>query len=164
MVWNLASGSATGDDAGAAATGGMAGDWEGTLSVTPEVRLRITLKVAAAKDGTLSGTWGSPDEGLEGLPLGSIAFKEDLLTFTTRHGVTYLGKRNAEGSEVAGSWTQGGRQFTMTFKRYDPSKVPAASPIPRELEGLWEGKLKINAAIAWSCGWCSRSRRGRTAS
>jgi pimeloyl-ACP methyl ester carboxylesterase len=135
------------DDVGKATGRGMAGDWEGTLSLTPQISLRITLKVAEAQDGTLSGAWGSPEEGLEGLPLGSIALKDDVLTFTTKHGVTYKGKRNADGTEVAGEWTQRGRNFPLTFKRYDPSKVPAAPPIPTELEGFWEGKLKVTAGI-----------------
>ena len=95
----------------------------------------------------MSGTWGSPDEGLEGLPLGSIAIKDDVLTFATKHGVTYKGKRNAAGTEVVGEWTQRGRNYPLTFKRYDPSKVVAAPPIPKELEGFWEGKLKVTAGI-----------------
>ena len=40
--------------------------------------------------------------------------------------------------EIAGEWTQGGRTFPLTFKRYDPSKV-VVMPIPKELEGIWEG-------------------------
>jgi pimeloyl-ACP methyl ester carboxylesterase len=137
---------AIGDDATKAKAAGITGDWEGTLKVTPQLSLRITIKVAE-NDGTLSGTWGSPEEGLDGLPLGSIALKADVLTFATKHGVTYKGTRNAAGTEIAGDWTQRGRNFPLTFKRYDPSKAQAAAPIPKELEGFWEGKLKINAGI-----------------
>ena len=125
----------------------MSGDWEGTLNVTPQIRLRITLKVVEGKDRALAGTWGSPDEVLEGQPLASIAIKDDVLTFATKHGVTFKGKRNAAGTEVAGDWTQRGRNFPLTFRRYDPSKTPAAPPIPKELEGFWEGKLKVTAGI-----------------
>ncbi len=146
-IFGLVPMGATGGDARAGEAPGMPGDWEGTLTVTPQVRLRITLKVAEGKDGALSGTWGSPDEGLEGLPLRSIAIKDDVLTFATKHGATYKGKRNAEGAEVAGDWTQGGRKFPLTLKRFDPSKRPAAPPIPKELEGFWEGKLKVTAGI-----------------
>jgi pimeloyl-ACP methyl ester carboxylesterase len=137
---------AFGDEAGKASAHGMAGDWEGTLSVTPQLGLRISLKVIEGRDGALSGTWGSPDEGLEGLPLGSIGFRDGVLTFATKHGVTYRGKRSDEGNEVNGQWTQRGRQYALTFRRYDPSKA-AAPPIPKELEGFWEGKLKLNAGI-----------------
>jgi hypothetical protein len=143
----VAPGWAIGDEPRKSEAQGMAGDWEGTLAVTPQVSLRITLKVAEGKDGTLSGTWASPDEGLEDLPLGSIAIKDDVLTFTTKHGATYIGKRNAAGTEVTGEWTRRGRNIPLSFKRYDPSKAPAAPPIPKELEGFWEGKLKVAAAV-----------------
>jgi uncharacterized protein len=136
-----------GDDAQKARAQGVAGDWEGTLNVTPQISLRITLKVTEGKDAALSGTWSSPDEGLEGLPLGSIAVQEGVLTFATKHGVTYKGKRNDTGTEIAGEWTQRGKNYPLTFKRYDPSKVVAAPPVPKELEGFWEGKLKVTAGI-----------------
>src|SRR5262249_11913958 len=152
LMVSLAPGWATGDDTGKTPARDMAGDWEGTLSVTPQISLRITLKVSAGKDRTLSGTWGSPEEGLEGLPLASIALKDGVLTFATKHGVTYKGKPNAAGTEVAGEWTQRGRIHTLTFKRYDPSKVAAAPPIPKELEGFWEGKLKVTAGIGLRVG------------
>jgi hypothetical protein len=115
--------------------------------VTPQIELRITLKFEQAKDGALSGTWGSPDEGLEGLPLASVTMKDNVLTFTTKHGVTYQGKSNAAGTEIAGEWTQRGRKYRLTFRRFDPTKVAKAPPIPKELEGFWEGKLKVNAGI-----------------
>ena len=94
-VVGLTTGWAVGDDSGKAAAPKMAGDWESNLVISPQVCLRITLKVSEEKDGTLSGTWGSPDESLEGLPLASIAIKDDVVTFATRHGVTFSGKRDA---------------------------------------------------------------------
>jgi pimeloyl-ACP methyl ester carboxylesterase len=147
VMISLAPGWAIGDDAGKASTRGVAGDWEGTLSLTPQISLRITLKVAEAKDRTLSGTWSSPDEGLEGLPLASIALEDGVLTFNTKHGATYKGKQDAGGSAVVGDWSWRGRTYSVTFRRFDPSKVAAAPPIPKELEGFWEGKLKVTAGI-----------------
>ena len=146
-IINLAPGWAIGDDARKAAVSGMAGDWQGTLNVTPQISLRITLKVTEGKDGTLAGTWGSPDEGLEGLPLGSIAIKDGALTFTTKHGVTYKGKRNAEGTEVAGEWTQRRQELSSDLQAVRCLEGRRSVPIPKALEGIWEGKLKVNAVI-----------------
>ncbi len=145
-VLNIAAMSASGDDAKATAAKGMQGSWEGTLKVTPQVDLRITLDVSGAKDGSLSGKWGSPDEGLKDLPLGSIALKDGVVKFATKHGASYQGKLNRAETEVVGEWKQGGKTFPITFKRFDPSKVVVA-PIPKELEGIWEGKLKVNGGI-----------------
>jgi RNA polymerase sigma factor (sigma-70 family) len=146
---------------------GIGGDWEGTLKLAPHIDLWITLKVAEAQGGTLSGTWTSFDEGVEALPLASIAFKDGELTLTTKHGATYKGKRNADGTEVVGEWTKRGgtmrglevvagddkaaggestkrgRALPLTLKRSDPSKVVAARPIPGELEGFWQGNWRI---------------------
>jgi pimeloyl-ACP methyl ester carboxylesterase len=138
---------ARGDEPKKAADAGLAGDWQGTLNVTPEINLRVTLKVSEGKDGALSGTWGSPDEGLEGQPIASMTLKDGLLTFTTKHGANYQGKRNTGGTEIAGEWAHRGRKYALTFQRYDPSKAVKAPPIPKELEGFWEGKLKVTAGI-----------------
>ena len=56
------------------------------------------------------------------------------------------GKMNESGMEIVGEWTQGGKRFVLKFKRIDRSKVVTA-PIPKELEGIWEGKLKLNGGI-----------------
>ena len=77
-IGNLAPGWAVADDAGKTVVQGIAGNWEGDLKVTPQISLRITFKVVEAKDGSLSGTWDSPDEGLEAVPFGSIAFQDDV--------------------------------------------------------------------------------------
>ncbi len=118
------------------------------MLVTPQISLRITLDVAKAKDGSLSGTWGSPDQGANGLPLESLAFTRRKLTFSAKTAkATYKGKLNESGTEIVGEWAQGGKTLVLNFKRIDPSKV-VAMPIPEELEGIWEGKLQVNGGIA----------------
>ncbi len=143
---NIAATTRSADDAKANAAKGMQGSWEGVLKVTPQIELRITLDVTKAKDGSLSGKWGSPDEALRDLPLGSITSKDGVVKFATKHGVTYEGKLNRAETEVVGGWIQRGKTYPITFKRFDPSKVVAV-PIPKELEGIWEGKLKVNGGI-----------------
>ncbi len=141
-----AMGRAASGDAKAATVKGVEGNWQGTLRVTPQIELRITLEVIRGKDGSFSGNWGSPDETLKGLPLQTIAVKESTLTFTTKHGVTYEGKLNREETEVVGTWKQRGKSYPLNFGRFDPSKIVVV-PIPQELEGIWEGKLKISGVI-----------------
>ncbi len=148
MAWLIVlPGWAIGHEARTSADPGIAGDWEGSLSVAPKINLRITLKISAGSDGALSGTWASPDEGLEGLPLASVSLNDGILTFATKHGATYKGKPNSAATEIAGEWSHRGRNFALTFRRFDASKVVPAPPIPKELEGFWEGKLKITAGI-----------------
>jgi uncharacterized protein len=146
VMVSSATGWAAAEDGKATAAKGVEGHWQGVLKVTPQLELRITLEVIKGKDGTLSGNWGSPDEALKGLPLGSIALKDSVLTFATKHGATYKGKLNRAETEVVGEWTHRGMAYPLTFNRFDPSKVVVV-PIPKELEGIWEGKLKVTGGI-----------------
>lgn len=143
-----AQGVANGDDAGKTKAQGIVGDWEATLNLKPQIGLRITLKIERAKDGALSGTWGSPEEGLEGLPLASVKFRDGAVEFATKHGATFKGRLNESGSEIDGEWLQQGRKHALRFRRFDPARVPARPPIPKELEGIWEGTLKIQKTIS----------------
>jgi uncharacterized protein len=138
-------GAACADDKPAASKS-LEGSWEGRINVTPQVELRITLDLVKAKDGSVTGKWGSPDQGAKDLPFESIAYKDGVLTFSAIAGATYKGKWNDSGTEVVGEWAQGGQTFAVTFKRVDPSKV-AMTAIPKELEGIWQGKLKLNGGI-----------------
>jgi hypothetical protein len=129
----------------ASADKGVEGSWEGELAVTPEIKLRLTLDVTKGKDGSLSGKWGSPDQGQKDLPLDSITLDDRVLEFSAKNaGATYKGKLNEKGTEVVGEWAQGGKTFPLALKRFDPSKVVVMA-VPKEIEGLWEGKLKVNA-------------------
>ena len=137
-----------GSDEKAIASKRVEGSWEGQMRVTPQIALRLTLDVARGKGGSLTGTWGSPDQGAVGLPLESLACNEGTLTFSAKTAkATYKGKMNESGSEIIGEWTQGGKAFILNLKRVDPTKVVVV-PIPKELEGVWEGKLNLNGGIA----------------
>jgi pimeloyl-ACP methyl ester carboxylesterase len=131
----------------AAAGRGLVGSWEGPLKVTPQIELRIILEVEKSKSGSLTAKLASPDEGLKDLPIASIALEADVVTFDLRvTGATYKGKLNRDGTEITGEWTQRGSSFPLTLKRFDPSKVVAAV-IPKELEGIWLGKLTAGGGI-----------------
>jgi len=131
----------------AAPNQGIGGNWEAPLTVTPQIVLRITLDLKESKNGPLSGNWASPDEALKNLPFDSLAFKNGELTFSAKFtDASYSGKLNKTGTEIAGTWTQRGKTYPMIFKRFDPAKVATAA-IPKELEGIWEGKLAIGAGM-----------------
>ncbi len=131
----------------AATNKGIGGSWEAALKVTPQIELRITLDLKAGSNGSLSGDWASPDEALKNLPFDSLAFKNGVLTFNAKFSdANYKGTLNKAATEITGTWTQRGKTYPMTFKRFDPAKVVAAS-IPKELEGIWEGKLAVTGGI-----------------
>jgi uncharacterized protein len=128
-------------------TQSVEGRWQGALTAAPGIELRITLQVSRGKDGSLSGKWGSPDQGASNLPLASISCAAGTVTFDAKTaGASFKGKLNPAGTEIAGEWSQGGKNLPLTFKRVDASQI-APAPIPAELEGIWLGKLKVTAGI-----------------
>ncbi len=134
-------------DEKAAANQVIRGNWVGPLKVTPQIELPILLELKEGKNGSLSGNWASPDEALKNQPFDSLAFKDGVLTFGIKYtDASYAGRLNKAGTEIAGTWTQRGKDYPILFKRFDPAKVVAAS-IPKELEGIWEGKLAVAGGI-----------------
>jgi pimeloyl-ACP methyl ester carboxylesterase len=126
---------------------GIAGNWEGILKITPQIELRIVLDLKEGKDGKVSGKWASPDESLKDLPFDTLAFQNRELTFRASFSdANYKGTLNQAATEIAGTWTQRGGNYPVTFRRFDPSKV-TATPVPKELEGIWEGKLSITGGM-----------------
>jgi pimeloyl-ACP methyl ester carboxylesterase len=100
----------------AAAGPQVEGVWQGTLNPGP-VALRLVLKVSRASSGELSATLDSVDQGARDLPLEGVALKDGVFRFEFRPGRgSFLGKLNAAGDEIAGTWTQGG-QLPLTFRR-----------------------------------------------
>lgn len=95
----------------------VVGDWNGALS-TGNGSLRVVIHVEQDKDGKLSGTLDSPDQGATGIAISSITYKEPALHFEIeKFGAGYDGTMNKENSEIAGNWKQGSASLPLTFKR-----------------------------------------------
>src|SRR5262245_2188776 len=91
-------------------TPSLEGSWEGLLKVNAAVELRLVLNATKEKSGALKATLDSPDQGVTGIPVDSIALKDGAVTFTAKQiGASYSGKMNDAGTEIAGDFTQGGK-------------------------------------------------------
>jgi pimeloyl-ACP methyl ester carboxylesterase len=125
---------------------GVEGNWLGTLD-TGAGQLRLALKVAKAAGGSLSAKMDSVDQGANDLPVSSIAQNGMAVKFGMKLiGGAYEGTLNADGSEMSGTWKQGGATLPLVFKRTE--KLPVLSrpqepkkPYPyREEEITYENK------------------------
>ncbi|MGA9583967.1 MAG: hypothetical protein WBQ95_01500 [Terracidiphilus sp.] len=120
----------------------IAGDWSGTLSVGP-AQLRLVLHLTAARDGGLTATLDSVDQGANGIPVTSATLTGSKLSLTVDavHG-TYEGTVNKDASEISGTWTQG-QPLELNLKRAQPqAAVPAPKPAaPSDIDGTWQGSL-----------------------
>jgi fermentation-respiration switch protein FrsA (DUF1100 family) len=113
----------------------IAGDWEGTLSAGG-VSLRQILHISAAKDGTLSATMDSVDQGADGIPVSAITLNGSKLKLTLEavHGV-YEGAVNEDATEIDGTWSQG-TPLALNLKR---------AAAPSDIDGSWLGTLDAGA-------------------
>jgi hypothetical protein len=102
----------------AAAPSPIVGNWEGTLDPGAQPKKRIVVHIAAAQDGSLSGTIDYPDESASGALITAINYKEPTLHFESNSGqISYDGTMNKENSEIAGTWKQGASSLRLTLKK-----------------------------------------------
>jgi hypothetical protein len=119
----------------------IAGDWLATLNAGG-MQLRLALHIAAAKDGTLTATLDSLDQGAMGIPVTSVTLKDSKLSLTVDavHG-TYEGTVNKDATGIDGTWTQG-MPLELNFKRGVAAAPPEHKPAaPSDIDGAWQGTL-----------------------
>jgi pimeloyl-ACP methyl ester carboxylesterase len=111
---------------------GLAGNWLGTLD-TGATKLRVALKISKAPDGALSGTLDSLDQNANDLPLAGLEQQAMAVKFTLqRAGASFEGAINAAGSEIAGTWKQGGGSLPLVFSRVDSIPVAIRPQQPKK--------------------------------
>jgi pimeloyl-ACP methyl ester carboxylesterase len=124
----------------------IAGDWQGTLSVSG-AELRLVLHVTKAADSSLKATLDSIDQpGANGIPISSITLKDSKLSLgiDAVHG-TYEGKVAADGKTISGTWTQN-QPLPLEFKRASaPIRTEHKPAKPSDIDGDWMGALDTGA-------------------
>jgi murein DD-endopeptidase MepM/ murein hydrolase activator NlpD len=104
---------------------GPEGKWEGTLEAG-ERKLRLALTLAKNPDGTYSGSIDSLDQDAT-IPIDVVKVDGDSVHLELSSiGARFVGKLNADSSELTGQFTQGDT-LPLTFRR-SSSATPAASP------------------------------------
>ena len=92
------------------------GDWRGTLDAGA-AKLDLVIHIVR-KDGALSATLDSPDQGATGLPVDSISVTGKSLRFEMKSlGANYEGVLSADGLQVVGEFSQQAVKLPLTFKR-----------------------------------------------
>lgn len=93
------------------------GDWNAKVE-TGNGSARLVVHISQAADGKLTGSLDSPDQGVTGITIDSVTYKEPDLNFTIESiGSTFAGKMNKENSEIAGEWKQSGMTLPLVLKR-----------------------------------------------
>lgn len=118
------------------------GTWEGTLDAGA-AKLKLVLHVVR-KDGTLSASLDSPDQGATGLPIDTISISEGIVRFEMKALTAgYEGKLTNDDSQIDGTWAQGGVSIALVFKR--ASQTARESPL--HLQKVDVGGHSLNLLI-----------------
>ncbi|MEN6334010.1 MAG: alpha/beta fold hydrolase [Phycisphaerales bacterium] len=105
------------------------GSWFGTLRASPTVSLRVAFGIDAGPDGSLTGTFGSLDQGPTPTPFSRVSQADDRITIEVAAiRARYEGTMNADGAEIVGRWTQGGGSWDLTVKRGRPQEPKRPYP------------------------------------
>ncbi|MFO0804014.1 MAG: alpha/beta hydrolase [Gemmataceae bacterium] len=96
-----------------------AGIWEGPLKAGA-IELRIAFKIAKDKDGKLTATLDSIDQGAKDVPCTEVSFAEGKLSVEIAKGkAKYAGKMSDDGSTIKGHFEQGGAKLELDLKRVE---------------------------------------------
>ncbi|MBS1877183.1 MAG: beta-lactamase family protein [Acidobacteria bacterium] len=115
-------------------TPSLAGDYAGVLAGA----LHLKLHIAAAPDGSLTGTLDSVDQGATGIPCADFKVEGGALTFRVPavNGV-WKGAIVDGGKSLEGKWSQG-PEMTLNFTR--DTFIAAEKPSP--IDGVWLGSVQ----------------------
>jgi len=98
---------------------GIEGIWEGKLKV-PGTELRIVFKISKNPEGTLTATLDSLDQGVTGIPVEEVIFKDNTLRLEVKSaGGIFEGKVSQDFLVIEGEWKQSGQTLPLTVKRVD---------------------------------------------
>jgi hypothetical protein len=104
-----------------AATGSdVTGNWQGALDAGAQGKLRLIVHISQAKDGSLSGTVDSPDQGALGIPITKITYEGLKLHFECASipgNAHYDGTVSKDKSQITGDWSQSGGTLPLNLTK-----------------------------------------------
>ena len=108
------------------------GIWQGKLKV-PGTELSIVFKISQNPEGTLTATLDSPDQGVTGIPVEEVIFKDNTLHLEVKSvGGVYEGKVSEDFLVIEGEWKQSGGTFPLTLKRVDKAVEILRPQVPKK--------------------------------
>jgi pimeloyl-ACP methyl ester carboxylesterase len=111
---------------------GLAGTWQGVLQF-PGAELRIVFRIAQNPDGTWTALLDSPDQGSKDIPTSKVTVEGDRLVIESQLVAgSFSGKINADFSEIAGQWKQGGMDIPLVLKKTDKVESPNRPQEPKK--------------------------------
>lgn len=110
---------------------GLDGSWRGALAMPNGAKLRIVLRVATGRYGTIAQL-DSPDQLAYGFPLTGLTHDGAAVRFAARSiKGDYVGTLSADGKTLNGTWTQGARPLPLALTFDGEIKIAARPQTPK---------------------------------
>jgi uncharacterized protein len=129
----------------------QAGDYLGALQVNPATSLRLALHITKDDAGKWKGAVDSLDQGARGIPV-QLTIEDKTVKFGSPIGMSYEGTLSDAG--IAGTFSQGGRQLPLNFKKVDkieeakrPQTPKRPFPYSEEEVVVQSGKIKLGGTL-----------------
>lgn len=127
---------------------GLAGLWEGELKVGV-VKLRLGFTVKKDKEGKLSATLDSPDQGAKGIPLGEVTFDKNKAFFDMpKLKAKYTATMDEGGKTLEGEFEQVGQKFQLKVKRVEVFSTVMRTQVPKKPYPYEEEEVEFENAKA----------------
>jgi pimeloyl-ACP methyl ester carboxylesterase len=116
----------------------ITGEWQGIVA-----GLHLIVKIEQAADGAFTGTLTSVDQGNATIPIDAVSFTPaaGLRLELTSIGAVYEGKLSGDGSELAGTWQQGGNSIPLSLRR------PGAAVVKANLKPRTIGRIALEPCL-----------------
>jgi len=132
----------------------LQGYWKGTLKDSRGT-LQLVFKISEPENGKYVAELDSIDQNVSGLVVSSLTYdKPDVQMQVGAIGGTFKGTLAGDDTQIAGTWMQAGKSYSLTIKRSDPAveaEAAAAKEVgkdysnasPDDLVGHWRGALEF---------------------
>src|SRR5438552_3770832 len=123
--------------------GGIAGEWDGVIAG----KLRIIFRIEKNADQSLHGLLESPDQGGAKVAMDEISFDgKRAVRFEWKNlGAMYEGELRADGTELTGTWQQGGARLPLVLRR--PGSEPTAAAMAK-LKPVTRGSIQLQPCLS----------------
>jgi len=100
----------------------LEGVWEGVLDANG-TQIHVRFNFTKNADGSISATFDSVDQGVNGVPVSSIARTGDTMKMDLKTvSISYEGTLNKDASAMTGSFSQGGANLPLNLQRKQAEK------------------------------------------
>lgn len=95
------------------------GIWMGNLTVPGGLELKIVFNISTNPDGSINASMDSPDQGVSGIPVETVSYKDGNLNLGVKSLGSFEGVYKENNETIEGEWKQSGSTFPLVLNRIE---------------------------------------------